>query len=56
MTDATNDQKSSAASAPLSRWLLAAGSLTFVATAALWIRFGESVYSQAIMNAILACF
>jgi hypothetical protein len=56
MTDATTKQNSPGNGAFAPRWLLLAGVATLGATAALWVRFGESVYSQAIMNAILACF
>jgi hypothetical protein len=56
MTDATTEQNSTADGAFAPRWLLAAGVATLVATAALWIRFGEGVYTQAIINGILACF
>jgi hypothetical protein len=28
----------------------------FVATIALWLKFGESVFTTSVLNAILACF
>jgi hypothetical protein len=28
----------------------------FIATIALWLKFGESVFTTSVLNAILACF
>jgi hypothetical protein len=42
---------------PDNRLLLAAGGVVALgATALLWMRFGEAVYTARIMDAILACF
>jgi hypothetical protein len=60
MTDAASPRvqqnRDAETSAAPQRWLLLGGLLALTATLALWVRFGEGVYAQAIMNAVLACF